>query len=97
MNASSILRRRSRPFRPKSATHLFSVGQAVRLKAGIMHPTQAAGIYHITGTLPPIGAAPQYRIRNDRECHERVTTQDNLEPVSDSDDAILIKNTFGQD
>jgi hypothetical protein len=52
-----------------------------------------------TGTLPPSGGSPQYRIRNDHEHHERVTTQDRLEPVrisSADEGATLIEKTFGK-
>jgi hypothetical protein len=55
-------------------------------------------IYRITGKLPPRGDSLQYRIRNDDERHERVTTQDSLEPVDLSptgDGATLIERTFG--
>ena len=41
-------------------------------------------IFRITAKLPPRGSSPQYRIRNDEERHERVTTQDDLEPASHS-------------
>ena len=64
-----------------------------------MQRSQTVGIYHITGTLPPRGEFPQYRIRSDGEPHERVTTQDNLEPVSISpadEGATLIDRTFDQ-
>jgi hypothetical protein len=66
---------------------------------GFMQRSQIAGIYRITGTLPPRGELPQYRIRNDSERHERVATQDNLEPVnisSGSEGATLIERTFGR-
>jgi hypothetical protein len=78
--------------------HLFTVGQAVRLKGGFGRPYQSADIYRITGTLPARGDAPQYRIRNDDERHERVMTQDSLEPVAISpaeEGATLIERTFG--
>jgi hypothetical protein len=83
---------------PDAPTHLYAVGQAVRLKGGFMQRSQGASIYHITGTLPSRGELPQYRIRNDRERHERVATQDNLEPVrasSRSAGTALIQRTFG--
>jgi hypothetical protein len=84
---------------PRSGeTHLFTIGQAVRLKRGLGERYQSSEIYHITGTLPPRGSSPQYRIRNDKERHERVTTQDNLEPLSASfggESASLIEKTFG--
>jgi hypothetical protein len=83
---------------PDAPTHLYAVGQAVRLKGGFMQRSQGASIYHITGTLPSRGELPQYRIRNDEERHERVATQDNLELVSTSsgsEDDTLIERTFG--
>lgn len=83
---------------PDAKTHLYAVGQAIRLKGEFMQRSQAVGIYHITGTLPPTGEFPQYRIRNDDERHERVATQDNLDPVntsSGSEGATLIERTFG--
>jgi hypothetical protein len=98
MTATSTLGRNSRPIRRDTATHLFMVGQAVRLKGGFGRPALPGDIYHITGTLPPRGDSPQYRIRNDDERHERVTTQDDLEPVSMSrsdERATLIERTFG--
>jgi hypothetical protein len=42
---------------------------------------QAAEIYRITGKLPDKDNSPQYRIRNDDERHERVTTEDSLEDI----------------
>lgn len=103
MNALNTSPRASRPLRSDATTHLYSVGQAVRLqtvrlKDGVIQRSRVAGIYHVTGTLPPKGESPQYRIRNDAERHERVTTQDDLEPVnttSGSEGASLIERTFG--
>jgi hypothetical protein len=98
MNAANSLRRASRQIRPDAATHFYAVGQAVRLKGSFGQKSQSADIYRITATLPPRGEFPQYRIRSDDECHERVTTQDNLEPVSASsasEGATLIERTFG--
>jgi hypothetical protein len=83
-----------RPVRRDAPTHLL-----VRLRGGYMLSTaKAANIYRITATLPPRGDLLQYRIRNEDELHERVVTQDNLEPVdmSASDaNAALIELTFG--
>lgn len=62
-------------------THLYAVGQSVRLKGGLFQRVKATAIYHITGTLPPRGESPQYRIRNDDERHERVAIQEDLEPL----------------
>jgi hypothetical protein len=98
MNAPNVSRRARRPIHPDAATHLYAVGQAVRLKGGFMQRSGIADIYHVTATLPPTGEFPQYRIRNDDERHERVATQDNLEPVSAAsagEGATLIERTFG--
>lgn len=80
--------------RRETATHAFAVGQSVRLKGGFGRvPTE---IYQITATLPPRGNTLQYRIRNDEERHERVTTEDDLEAVSKSQSgSSLIERTFG--
>jgi len=98
MIATSTLQRHHRPAARDAATHLFAVGQSVRLKGGFGGPTLPRDIYHITATLPPRADSPQYRIRNDAERHERVTTQDNLEAVTMSppgDDAGPIEGAFG--
>jgi hypothetical protein len=87
----------ARSTRVVAATHLFAVGQTVRLRGSFGTFPKTAEIYRITGTLPPRGDSPQYRIRNDDERHERVTTQDSLESVSLSpsgDGATLIERTF---
>ena len=92
---SSFIRRITRREVP---THLFNIGQAVRLKGGLRGPALPADVYYITGTLPPVGESLQYRIRNDDERYERVTTQDSLEPVGTSqagDGATLTERTFG--
>lgn len=88
----------ARPAHRDTRTHQFAVGQAVRLKSNFRTFLKTEDIYYITGTLPPQGASPQYRIRNDGERHERMTTQDHLEPVRVSpagDGAALIERTFG--
>lgn len=98
MTATAFMHRNNRPIQRDAATHLFAIGQAVRLKGDVATLSSSKDIYHVTGTLPPRGNSPQYRIRNDDERHERVTTQDNLEPahVSQSgDSANLIEKTFG--
>lgn len=88
----------ARSVRPAPATHLFAVGQAVRLRGNFGTFPKTSEVYHITGTLPPRGDSPQYRIRSDGERHERVTTQDSLEPARASqfsEGATLIERTFG--
>lgn len=98
MISTNPIRRVSRPARQEAPAHLFTIGQAVRLKGGFIRPALPTDIYHITGTLPARGDSLQYRIRNDDERHDRVTTQDCLEPVDMSQSgsgATLIERTFG--
>jgi hypothetical protein len=94
---STTLQRNAHPIRREAATHLFTVGQIVRLKAGFALPSQSVVTYCITGTLPPMGDSLQYRIRNDDEGHERVATQDSLKVVSTpaGPSGALIEGTFG--
>lgn len=94
---TTIGHRARQPHR-EASTHLFAVGQLVRLRDGFGRPALPVEIYRITGTLPPRGNSPQYRIRSDDERHERVTTQDSLELVvmpQAGDDANLLERTFG--
>lgn len=98
MTATTHIQGHTRPIRREAATHLFAVGQTVRLRSGFGSFPKIADIYRITATLPPRENSPQYRIRNDAERHERVTTQDTLQPVRMSlagEGAILIERTFG--
>ncbi|MFU0507481.1 hypothetical protein [Pseudaminobacter sp. NGMCC 1.201702] len=98
MTYTSARRPGARSIRPAAATHLFAVGQAVRLRGNFGTFPKTAEIYRITGTLPPRAHSPQYRIRNDDERHERVATQDSLEPIrlsQSSEGAALIERTFG--
>ena len=90
------MQRTARRIRREAPAHMFEVGQAVRLKGGLASRFQE--IFHITGILPPKEGSPQYRIRNQEERYERVTTQDNLEPVDSppaGSGATLIERTFG--
>lgn len=61
-------------------THRFQVGQYVRLSSlfSIAPALPTADLFQVTGTLPPRGGQPQYRIRNDNERFERVARQDDL-------------------
>jgi hypothetical protein len=81
-----------------TAKHLFSIGQSVRLKGGFQTSPNLGDVYRITATLPPRDNSFQYRLRNDEERHERVTTQDRLEPLGPDQPefgATLIERTFG--
>lgn len=92
----TVSQRLSRPVRPDTTRHLYAIGQAVRLRDGFRSQPSVAGIYRITGILPSTGAFPQYRIRGDGECHERVATQDKLTLVNTSsgEKAALIERIF---
>jgi hypothetical protein len=96
MTPEESLRRSARPIRPVTGTHLFAIGQLVRLRSGF-GSSRSAQVYRITGTLPPRADSAQYRIRNDDERHERVTTQDNLEPVRalPAGERTILERTFG--
>ncbi|PBB17459.1 hypothetical protein [Mesorhizobium sp. WSM4313] len=96
MRTTTMMQRNARPVRREAATHLFAVGQPVRLKGGFGTFPKTSEIYRITARLPPREDSAQYRIRNDGELHERVATQDSLEPVATSpgDTITLIERTF---
>ncbi|MUT27340.1 MULTISPECIES: hypothetical protein [Mesorhizobium] len=98
MTTMSIQRRTAHANRRPTPMHLFTIGQAVRLGGNFGTFPKTLEVYRITGTLPPRGDSPQYRIRNDEERHERVATQDSLEPIlpsQSSEGATLIERTFG--
>ncbi|MHA7775866.1 hypothetical protein [Roseibium sp. M-1] len=81
-----------------SATHLFEVGQSVRLKNGLGGKNMSVETYRITSKVPVSGGFPQYRIRCENEPYERVAAQDLLEPVgggASDPNRSLIEKTFG--
>jgi hypothetical protein len=80
MTASTTTTQHPKPSRRvHSETHLFTSGQAVRLKNAVL---LSGNVYLITASLPPNGASPQYRIRNDNEKFERMASEADLELVS---------------
>ena len=82
--------------RQPAATHLFAVGQAVRFRSGFGRPPATPEVFYVTRTLPPQGGTLQYRIRNDAERHERVTSQNDLEAIRETAaDTSLMERTFG--
>jgi len=95
---TSLMQRKARPIQHGAPARLFGIGQAVRLKGSFGTLAKTTEVYHVTGTLPPKENSPQYRIRSDAEPHERVVTEDRLEPagtlVSDAG-LMLIERTFG--
>ncbi len=76
---------------PQSPTHLFAIGQQVRL-SGQRGPAET---YQVIGTLPPRDNSPQYRVRNEEERYERVITENLLEPANVSAASSLMERTFG--
>lgn len=64
------------------SSHRFAVGQLVRMSNRFGLSPETAETYRITATLPARDNSPQYRIRNDDERHDRVTTEDSLEEIS---------------
>jgi hypothetical protein len=92
---SNVPQRFKRAPQSDPATHLFAVGQTVRLNGGFL---RSGTIYQITARLPPIGDTPQYRIRNDDEKFERVARQSELElsnTATDGVNATLVEKSFG--
>ncbi|VVT07876.1 hypothetical protein [Rhizobium sp. EC-SD404] len=96
MTTSTIGRPHARQVRAQVAAHRYEVGQVVQIKSGLARTQTPATTYHVTATLPPRGNALQYRIRNDEERHERVVTQDDIEPAGDQQTpSTLMERTFG--
>lgn len=80
-----------------SSTHMFSVGQNVLIKGKTAIAENET--YRITATLPPRGSSPQYRVQNQFEHHERVVTQELIEPAGvsqASEHDTLVEQTFGK-
>lgn len=82
---------------PEAPTHLFGIGQMVRMKSWFGTSPETPELFRITGTLPVRDNAFQYRIRSDDERHERVAPEDSLEPVDklSTKGTTLIERTFG--
>lgn len=98
MTATLFTRRRAGPPAAEQGPHLLRVGQDVRLRTIRGRQASKGDIYRITGVMPVEAGAPQYRIRNAEENHERVAMQDELEPLDTSGSgaqASLMKRTFG--
>ncbi|MGX9144282.1 hypothetical protein [Mesorhizobium sp. 128a] len=67
--------------RPRTDTpsHLFAIGETVRMKSRSGLAQKTAELFQIKSRLPVKDGSPQYRIRSEQETYERVTTEDNLE------------------
>lgn len=91
-------RNEERRSEPQPASHLFHVGQAVRMNSRFGTSPATPDLYHVTATLPPRNNSPQYRIRSNEERHERVVTEDTLEAAdsqTSGDGTNLIERTYG--
>jgi hypothetical protein len=84
-----------RQLRADRPTHRYAAGQIVILKENGVRKLQPGLAFRIVAALPPRGTAPQYRIRNDEERHERMATQDELELASMTlSSGSLLERTF---
>ena len=71
--------------RPRTDTpsHLFAIGQTVRMKSRSGLAQKTAELFQIKSRMPVKDGSLQYRIRSEQETYERVTTEDNLEVADD--------------
>lgn len=60
------------------ALHKFKIGQTVILTPNRQDGEAPPGAYTVQRLLPVEGASVPYRIRNSRDGHERVVTQERL-------------------
>jgi hypothetical protein len=58
--------------------HIYSIGQDVSFGAEQGTNFIPAGTYTITRLLPPVGVNLQYRVRSERELHERVVVEQQI-------------------
>lgn len=63
----------------EAPTHKFELGVHVACKPG---PFAARGCFRVTRHLPDGGHGLQYRIRSDLDGHERVVSENALEPAT---------------
>jgi hypothetical protein len=57
------------------SSHLYQVGQTVRLAAHAGPNLEPSATYKIAMTLPEVGTEPQYRVKGDHERFERVVRE----------------------
>jgi hypothetical protein len=77
-------------------SHLYLVGEAVALKPRAGHFAKSDYVFTVRAHLPPLGDAPQYRIKSGSEPHERVVEESQLmrlAPVEESTDLHIKHNT----
>ncbi len=71
--------------------HIFSIGQFVRLDARVGVSLDPAVVYTVRAQLPPLGEDLQYRIRNEREKHERVVLERQIKLSEPAGEAQLAR------
>jgi len=59
--------------------HKFRCGQRVRLSVSYLYQNAASGFYEVIRQLPYGEGDYQYRIKSEREQHERVVKESELE------------------
>ncbi|MFH5926859.1 hypothetical protein [Roseomonas xinghualingensis] len=59
-------------------SHRFEVGQNIELLAGFLTPRDALGHYTVVRLLPNDAPDREYRIKNDRDGHERVVRESQM-------------------
>lgn len=63
------------------SSHRFAIGQSVRFKTKFGYAIGTAEVYKVTALLPERSNSLQYRIRSDKERHERMAMEDDLEEI----------------
>ncbi|MBC9179934.1 hypothetical protein [Pseudoroseomonas ludipueritiae] len=58
--------------------HSFNIGQRLELVLGRLSPTAPSGSYTVVRLLPNDSEDREYRIRHDRDGHERVVRESQL-------------------
>jgi hypothetical protein len=58
--------------------HIYSIGQQVSFDGRVRTYLKPAGVFTVTKLLPPLGLELQYRIKSQREAHERVAVEHEL-------------------
>lgn len=60
------------------ARHRYGVGERVTYVRGHFDGDVTSGVYTITRLMPADGPDPQYRVKSDRETHERTLKESQL-------------------
>lgn len=69
---------------PTLSEHRFAIGQFVRMRNDPPMTSSSRGVsFRITALMPSTRDVAQNRVRDDLELHERMVTQDKLEPRGD--------------